>query len=215
MKSESLSVIEDYYDYKIKVMLIGDTNVGKTSIIKRYCKNKFYTTYITSVGLDFETKYIKIDGKIVNLQIWDTAGQERYKVLAKNYYKNSDGFLIVYDITNKKTFNDVANWIVQIRDAAPTNIKSVLLGNKSDLTNQRQIDKIEGEELAKENNVKFYETSAQNGDNIDKAFEDLVKDFLKDDNYLNGIRRASTTTSTEISGDTRLNRNLIGKKKCC
>ena len=165
--------------------------------------------------MDFETKYIKIDGKIVNLQIWDTAGQERYKVLAKNYYKNSDGFLIVYDITNKKTFNDVANWIVQIRDAAPTNIKSVLLGNKSDLTNQRQIDKIEGEELAKENNVKFYETSAQNGDNIDKAFEDLVKDFLKDDNYLNGIRRASTTTSTEISGDTRLNRNLIGKKKCC
>jgi Ras-related protein Rab-8A len=102
MHYDSISIEEEYYDLKIRLMLIGDSNVGKTSIIKRYCNNQFSPSYISTVGIDFETKYLRLNGKIINLQIWDTAGQERYKVLAKNYYKNSDGFIIVYDITDKK-----------------------------------------------------------------------------------------------------------------
>ena len=102
------SLEEEAYDERIRVMLIGNSNVGKTSIAKRYCKNQFNHNYISTVGIDFVTKYIKVGEKMINLQIWDTAGQERYKVIAKNYYNKSDGFIIVYDITNKSSFNDIS-----------------------------------------------------------------------------------------------------------
>jgi len=210
MHYDSISVEEEFYDLKIRIMLIGDSNVGKTSIIKRYCKNQFSPSYISTVGIDFETKYLKINGKMVNLQIWDTAGQERYKVLAKNYFKNSDGFIIVYDITDKKTFNNVANWITQIKESASENVKSVLLGNKSDLDQLRQVETIDGKNLADNYNFKFYETSAQKGDNINKAFIDLIKEFLNDDNFVNDSERTSS-----LSKQRTLSNAGNKKIKCC
>ena len=191
-------------------MLIGDSNVGKTSIIKRYCNNQFSPSYISTVGIDFETKYLRLNGKIINLQIWDTAGQERYKVLAKNYYKNSDGFIIVYDITDKKSFNNVANWITQIKDSASENVKCVLLGNKCDLEELRQVDINQGKDLANNYHLKFYETSAQKGNNIQKVFTDLVKGFLNDDNFVNDSERSSISTEQR-----NLRRARNQKKKCC
>ena len=211
MHFDSVSVIEESYDYKIKIMLIGDTNVGKTSIIKRYCKNQFSPSFITSVGVDFESKYFKIGDKMINLQLWDTAGQERYKVLAKNYFNKSDGFIIVYDITDTKTFYNVTDWIKQINESAPGNVKSVLLGNKSDLKDMRQVNKEEGKELAKKFNLQFYETSAASGYNIENVFVDLVKIFLKDYNFLNQRSRASSQY-TECS---KISANRNQKKKCC
>ena len=210
MHYDSISVEEEFYDLKIRVMLIGDSNVGKTSIIKRYCKNQFSPSYISTVGIDFETKYLKINGKMVNLQIWDTAGQERYKVLAKNYFKNSDGFIIVYDITDKKTFNNVANWITQIKESASENVKSVLLGNKSDLDQLRQVETIDGKNLADNYHFKFYETSAQKGYNINKVFVDLVKEFLNDDNFVNDSERTSS-----LSEQRTLSTARNKKIKCC
>ena len=210
MHYDSISIEEEYYDLKIRLMLIGDSNVGKTSIIKRYCNNQFSPSYISTVGIDFETKYLRLNGKIINLQIWDTAGQERYKVLAKNYYKNSDGFIIVYDITDKKSLNNVANWITQIKDSASENVKCVLLGNKCDLEELRQVDINQGKDLANNYHLKFYETSAQKGNNIQKVFTDLVKGFLNDDNFVNDSERSSISTEQR-----NLRRARNQKKKCC
>ena len=210
MHYDSISIEEEYYDLKIRLMLIGDSNVGKTSIIKRYCNNQFSPSYISTVGIDFETKYLRLNGKTINLQIWDTAGQERYKVLAKNYFKNSDGFIIVYDITDKKSFNNVVNWITQIKDSASENVKCVLLGNKCDLEELRQVDINQGKDLANNYNFKFYETSAQKGNNIQKVFTDLVKGFLNDDNFINDSERSSVSTEQR-----NLRRARNQQKKCC
>ena len=206
MNYEDNNSKEDNSDIKVKIMLIGDSNVGKTSIIKRYCKNIFSKSHIATVGIDLETKNIKIGKQVINLQLWDTAGQERYRVLSKNYYNNSDAFIIVYDITNSKSFENVTNWILQIKENASENVKSVLLGNKSDLEDKRVINEEKGKKLAKENNINFYETSAENGANIDKAIIDLVEEVLNDDNFIKGSENTS-----QLSGD-NFKKN---EKKCC
>ena len=196
---------EEHIDFKVKIMFKGNSSVGKTSIIKRYSKNIFSTSYISTLGIDFESKNINIDNKIINLQIWDTAGQEKYKVLSKNYYNNSNAFIIVYDITNLESFESVMNWIDQIKENAPENVKSILLGNKSDLEEKRKISEEEGKNLAKKININFYETSAQNGANIEKAIDNLVKDVINDENFIK-------------ENTTKLHRNKLKtekKKKCC
>ena len=196
---------EEHIDFKVKIMFIGNSSVGKTSIIKRYSKNIFSTSYISTLGIDFESKNINIDNKTINLQIWDTAGQEKYKVLSKNYYNNSNAFIIVYDITNLESFESVMNWIEQIKENAPENVKSILLGNKSDLEEKRKISEEEGKNLAKKININFYETSAQNGANIEKAIDNLVKDVISDENFIkeNTQKLARNKLKTEK------------KKKCC
>ena len=196
---------EEHIDFKVKIMFIGNSSVGKTSIIKRYSKNIFSTSYISTLGIDFESKNINIDNKTINLQIWDTAGQEKYKVLSKNYYNNSNAFIIVYDITNLESFESVMNWIDQIKENAPENVKSILLGNKSDLEEKRKISEEEGKNLAKKININFYETSAQNGANIEKAIDNLVKDVINDENFIK-------------ENTPKLERNKLKtekKKKCC
>ena len=196
---------EEHIDFKVKIMFIGNSSVGKTSIIKRYSKNIFSTSYISTLGIDFESKNINIDNKTINLQIWDTAGQEKYKVLSKNYYNNSNAFIIVYDITNLESFESVMNWIDQIKENAPENVKSILLGNKSDLEEKRKISEEEGKNLAKKININFYETSAQNGANIEKAIDNLVKDVINDENFI------KENTPKLVRNKLKIEK----KKKCC
>ena len=207
MNYEENNSKEEHSDIKVKIMLIGNSNVGKTSIIKRYCKNIFSKSHISTVGIDLETKNIKIGKQIINLQLWDTAGQERYRVLSKNYYNNSDAFIIVYDITNSKSFENVTNWIMQIKENASENVKIVLFGNKSDLEDQRIINEEEGKKFGKDNNINFYETSAENGANVEKAIIDLVKEVINDENFTKGSENTS-----QLSGDKFKKEN---KKKCC
>ena len=202
------SLEEESYDERIRMMLLGDSNVGKTSILKRYCKNQFSESYISSMGIDFETKYIKVGKKTINLQIWDTAGQERYKVIAKNYYNKSDGFIIVYDITNKNSFDSISNWVKDIKELASYDNKNIILGNKCDLENMRQISKEEGDNLAKKYNCQFFEVSAQSGKNIDKSFLCLVQSILKDGNNSNSSRRGSEIDKQSYSENNK-------KRKCC
>ena len=205
---------EEVYDEKFRLMLIGNSNVGKTSIIKRFCKNKFINSFISSVGIDFETKYVKIGDKTINLQIWDTAGQERYKVLAKNYFNQSDGFIIVYDITDRKSFDDVANWIEQIKEYAGEYTKNIIVGNKLDLEKMRKVEKDEGKELAEKYGYIFFETSAQSGKNIDKAFDSLTKNILADDNFISASRKLSQSSSIKEK-DIRTVAQANRRKKCC
>ena len=178
--SSNSSTIEVDFDIKLKIMLIGDTNVGKTSLLQKYCNNEFSKNYISTIGIDFQVKYLNINNKKVKVQIWDTTGQERYQILAKNCFNSSDGFVIVYDITNRKSYNNVNNWIEQINETAPNHSKSIIFGNKNDLNDIREVKLNEGKELAKKYNYKFFETSAKDGINLNEGFESIVREIMND-----------------------------------
>ena len=197
---------ENDYDIKLRIMMIGDSTVGKTSILRRYCKNEFLTKYVSTIGIDFQFKnMIKFDKKI-RMQIWDTAGQERYKVVAKNYFNSSDGFIIIYDITNRESFNNIDNWISQINDVANKEVKFILFGNKNDLEESRIVSADEGTEMAEKYSMKFYETSALTGDNINEGFDFLVDELLKDENRL-----SKKINSIELNNNMKNNK----KRRCC
>ena len=201
---------EENYDEKIKIMVIGESKIGKTSIISRYCNNEFCGgAYLSTVGIDFQIKDLVLNKKLIRLQIWDTAGQERYRNIAKNYFQSSDGFIIVYDISNLETFEKLDYWIEQIKTNSQEKTKMILFGNKSDLEDQRQVSKLEGEEYAKKNNIHFFEVSAKEGTMINEAFEYFVKEVLS--NYFtseNCIKRKSKMLSVSIQPPKK-------KNSCC
>ena len=174
------SITEDDFDEKVKIMIIGETKTGKTSLISRYCKNEFTGgAYLSTIGLDFQIKNLTINSKKIRLQIWDTAGQERFRNIAKNYFQSSDGFLIVYDISNHESFETLDYWIEEIKSNSQELAKMNLVGNKCDLNDERKVKKEEGEIYAKEHKIKFYEVSAKDGTNVEEVFTRLVKDILK------------------------------------
>ena len=208
---ESSSIEEEDYDEKVKLMILGDSSVGKTSLLKKYCKNEFSNSYITTVGIDFQVKLLNINNKKIKIQIWDTAGEERYRVVAKNYFNTSDGFIIMYDITNRDSFDSISNWIEQIKDSTPNYKKSVLFGNKSDLNKLRNVQINEGKELAQKNDFKFFETSAKDGLNLNEGIESIVKDVLKDIDSIK-LKRRNTTSLKERKKD---NVKKKVKEPCC
>ena len=170
---------EEYFDEKIKLMIIGETRTGKTSLISRYCKNEFSGgAYLSTIGIDFQIKNLEINSKKIRLQIWDTAGQERFRKIAKNYYQSSDGFIVVYDITNNESFQTLDYWVEEIKSNSQELSRMILVGNKCDLEEGRQVKKEEGKDYAKKKELKFYEVSAKDGTNVNKAFDDLIKDIL-------------------------------------
>jgi small GTP-binding protein len=170
---------EEYFDEKIKLMIIGETRTGKTSLISRYCKNEFSGgAYLSTIGIDFQIKNLEINSKKIRLQIWDTAGQERFRNIAKNYYQSSDGFIVVYDITNNESFQTLDYWVEEIKSNSQELSRMILVGNKCDLEEGRQVKKEEGKDYAKKKELKFYEVSAKDGTNVNKAFDDLIKDIL-------------------------------------
>ena len=168
------------YDEKIKLMVIGETRVGKTALIKKYTKNDFGGVYLTTVGIDFQEKIINVEDKSIKLQIWDTAGEERFRNIAKNYFHTSDGFLIVYDISCRDSFEKLSFWLEQIRLNAPEHTKCIVAGNKCDLEEKREVNKNEGEDFSKENNINFFETSAKEGTNVNEIFQVLSNEIIKE-----------------------------------
>lgn len=170
-----------YYDYMFKVVLIGDSSIGKSSILLRFSDDEFQDSYITTIGVDFKIKTIDVDGKLVKLQIWDTAGQERFRTISRAYYSNVDGILIIYDITNENTFDNVQYWLGEISKYSSTTVK-VLIGNKSDLDNKRMVDMKVAEEFAKRQNIPFFETSAKENVNIDTCFKKIIWEMIEKKN---------------------------------
>ena len=167
------------YDMIFKIVLIGDTSVGKTNILTKYLSDEFDPESKATVGVEFGTKNFKIENNIVKVQIWDTAGQERYRSITNAYYKGAKGSLLIYDITNKKSFENLEKWIYDIKTNGDDNISIILVGNKSDLENKRVISIEEGKNKAKLYKFAFMETSALNGNNIAKAFNELIMDVYK------------------------------------
>ena len=172
-------MVEEEYEMMVKVILIGDSAVGKTNIMSRFLRGEFLENSKATVGVEFGSKLFNIDGHNIKAQIWDTAGQEKYEAITGAYYKGSKGAFIVYDITRKDTFDNVDKWIHDLKMTSDPKINIILIGNKSDLEDKREVLNEQGEEKARSFGCAFLETSAMNGDNIDKGFEMMVSDIFK------------------------------------
>ena len=170
---------DDNYDLIFKIVLIGDSGVGKTNILSRYINNEFSLTTQATVGVEFGSKIIKKGEKLIKLQIWDTAGQERYKSITSAYYKGSKGAFVVYDISRKNTFDNVDKWINELKNNGSEDVFIMLVGNKADLKDQREISEEDVKKKAELYNVAFCETSALEGKNIEYAFEYLINEITK------------------------------------
>ena len=170
---------EDNYEMMFKVVLVGDSFVGKTNIMSKYLKDEFHEDSKATVGVEFGSKQFTIEGHSIKAQIWDTAGQERYKAITSAYYKGAKGAFVVYDITRKTSFESIDRWVNDLTAAADKKITIVVIGNKCDLEDQRQITKEPGEEKSAKLEVAFLETSALSGENLDKAFELMMNEIYK------------------------------------
>ena len=170
---------DEEYEMMAKIIIIGDSSVGKTNIMSKYLKNEFLEDSKATVGVEFGSKQFTIDGHVIKVQIWDTAGQERYRAITSAYYKGAKGAFVVYDITRKNSFESIEKWVNELKNVSDKNITILLIGNKSDLEDQRQVTKEQGEEKAGKLEVAFMETSALSGDNLEKAFELMINQVYK------------------------------------
>ncbi|XP_054894824.1 ras-related protein Rab-15-like [Poeciliopsis prolifica] len=186
------------YDVLFRLLLLGDSGVGKTCMLRRFTEGEFDPSHISTIGVDFKMKTIEIDGLKVRIQIWDTAGQERYQTITKQYYRRAQGIIFVYDITNLSSFQHIAKWASDVDEFAPDDVQTILVGNKADEKFGRQVTKDQGQKLAETYGMEFFETSASTSSNISQSFIRVtelvlqaqmryVDDLLGSlDNYLDG-----------------------------
>lgn len=168
------------FDMQIKLLMIGDSGVGKTCLLLRYANDSFSPTFITTIGIDFKIKTIELDGKVIKLQIWDTAGQERFRTITTSYFRGAQGILLVYDVTDRGSFENIRNWVAQIQQHADLNVNKVLIGNKCDVPEaQIVVMEEEGRKLAEEYGIPFFQTSAKQNVNVTDAFEAIALDVKK------------------------------------
>ena len=210
------------FNYLFKYIIIGDSSVGKSNILLKYAHNQFKPEYQLTIGVEFGAKNIDINGKTYRIQIWDTAGQENFRSITRAYYKNSVCALVVYDVTNKESFENVKSWIDDCKSQSPKTILMVLVGNKIDLDSERAVSFEEGEEFAKVNNMPFFETSAKLGTNIESIFvksAEMIAQKISDGYYDTtsdacGIKIGIKDTTT-MSGLNNVVVNNNGGGKCC
>lgn len=168
---------DDDYDYLFKVVLIGDSGVGKSNLLSRFTRNEFCLESKSTIGVEFATRSIQVDNKTIKAQIWDTAGQERYRAITSAYYRGAVGALLVYDITKQVTFENVERWLKELRDHADSNIVIMLVGNKSDLRHLRSVSTEEAQAFCEKEGLSLIETSALESTNVEKAFQLILQDI--------------------------------------
>jgi Ras-related protein Rab-11A len=205
---------DENYEMMFKVVLVGDSSVGKTNIMSKYLKNEFHEDSKATVGVEFGSKQFTIEGHSIKAQIWDTAGQERYKAITSAYYKGAKGAFIVYDITRKNSFDSIDKWVNDLTASADKKLTILVIGNKCDLEDQRQVTKEQGEAKASSLQVAFLETSALSGENLNKAFEMMMNEIYKKSHD----EMKADGESQDIQGGQDINLNKTPKKKkqkCC
>lgn len=197
-------------DLVLKIILIGDSGVGKSCLLKSFMGDPFKGTYTSTIGVDFEIKPVQIDGKTVNLQIWDTAGQERFRTITTSYYRSADAILLVFDLTSPPSFNSLDSWMNDVRAYGQRGVEVMVVGNKADLAeNDRGVDYKDAKEWADKNNFQYLETSAKKRINVDKAFMKLTQAVYQAKVSAALQRSASAqTTSAATAGSDRRPVNL-------
>ena len=214
-------ISDEELDFIFKVVFLGDSSVGKSNIISKYKLNEFNRNSKSTVGVEFYSKIITQNNKNIKIQIWDTAGQERFKSITKSYYKGAKGAIIVYDITRRATFENVQEWFKDTKTMGDnTHLVLMLVGNKSDLVNERQVSTEEGKKEAEMNGMAFMETSALDGTNITEAFELMAKLITEKQMSIGnlGLRDESPENKGDISNKAKtieVNSKAGEKEKCC
>lgn len=197
----------DNFDYLVKILLIGESGVGKTCVLEQFIESKFTTNHLPTIAIDFRMKILKINNIKLKMQLWDTAGQERFNTLTTGFFKSSHGVIIIYSITDKNSFEKVFKWMDQISLLGPKGVKIILVGNKNDLDDKREVSYEQGRDLAKDFDIPFFETSAKTGREVDDVFKKVGEDILNDSDF------------SDSTDNTTLNYILDGpkknKKKCC
>ncbi|KAF9679396.1 hypothetical protein SADUNF_Sadunf06G0010900 [Salix dunnii] len=164
-------------DYLFKIVLIGDSAVGKSNLLARFARNEFYPSSKSTIGVEFQTQKMDINGKEIKAQIWDTAGQERFRAVTSAYYRGAVGALLVYDISRRQTFDSIGKWLNELQTHSDMNVVTILVGNKSDLKDAREVPTAEGKVLAEAQGLFFMETSALDSSNVAAAFQTVVKEI--------------------------------------
>jgi len=193
------------FDHLVKLLLIGDSGVGKSCLLLRFVENTYTDEYISTIGADYKIKDIDSDGARVRMQVWDTAGQERFRTITSSFYRGSHGIMIVYDIASAESFENVKSWLQEVNRYAAENVTVVLIGNKSDLGN-RAVAAAQGQKLADEEGIAFIETSAKGGTNVDQAFMDIAKEIKS---------KLSTSPAARRTAAVNINRAAPKQKKRC
>ncbi|KAH6864050.1 ras family-domain-containing protein [Alternaria alternata] len=205
------------YDFLIKLLLIGDSGVGKSCCLLRFSEDSFTPSFITTIGIDFKIRTIELDGKRVKLQIWDTAGQERFRTITTAYYRGAMGILLVYDVTDERSFNstsplDIRTWFSNVEQHATEGVNKILIGNKCDWEEKRAVSTEQGQALADELGIPFLEVSAKSNINVDQAFYSLAGDIKK--RLIDTARTDQTAVpKVDVGGQDSGNAGMGGK--CC
>ena len=213
--------MSEEFDYIFKVVIVGDSGVGKTNLIGRYLKNEYRQDTKATVGVEFGEKKFDINGLKIKAQLWDTAGQERYKAITSMYYKGAKGALIVFDLSSKTTFVNAEKWYNEIKKATDPSINLILVGNKSDLKDKRQVNTEDAENKAKEMGIAYMETSALNAENVDKAFSWLIEEISKKLKKEDETLEEENNTDKDVKESQTINLNTTKqenegiKKNCC
>ena len=200
------------YEFIFKVLFLGNSNVGKSSLFLRFVDDIWNDTFVPTIGVDFKIKTLEIDQKKVKLQIWDTAGQERFKNIISSYYRGVHGILLIYDVTEKDSFKNLNNWLIEIEKNANKNVVKVLIGNKADLEDKRVISYNQGKEFADMYGLKYIETSAKKNINVRDAFETLAREIIEA-NLDKTIAKQKHNKKITVSKAQDL--NIQKKQGCC
>ena len=212
------------FNYLLKYIIVGDASVGKSNLLLRYTHGVFREEYQLTIGVEFGRSNITINDQIFRIQIWDTAGQENFRSITRAYYKNSACALIVYDITRRASFESISSWIEDCKNSSPKSIMMVLVGNKVDLEEKREITIEEGQELAEKYGLLFFETSAKTGQNVNEVFQKSAEAIAKkiENNYYDldddscGIKKGNSVVRNVVLGDEEIDdENKNNKGGCC
>ena len=203
---------EEDYDFIFKVLLLGNSDVGKSSLLLRFVDSVWNESFVPTIGVDFKVKTIEIGDKKVKMQIWDTAGQERFRNVVSTYFRGSNGILLIYDITSRDSFKNLESWLIEIEKHPSDNVLKILIGNKVDLVDDIEIKKEEGQQFANRYNMQFIETSAKLDTNVSEAFETLAKLMIE----FNSKQVPLTQKKTENKKlSSSAGKDLSTKKGCC